>query len=300
MTRTPNAAVARPVATARRLILAALAAAAGAAGAHVTLPPGGAAAGSLHDAAFRVGHACGAGTVTTAVQIRLPAGFDLIEARTRPGWSVATDADGVTWTAHGAGLADGDRSPFVLRGQVTDTPGTLWFRVRQTCDRGAIDWAQVPSSESDRPRFPAARLDVVPPGTAAVDVRDAWARATVAGQSAGGVFARLTAPAGARLIGGSSPVAERVEVHEMRLDGDVMRMRALNDGLALAPGVTVALAPGGHHLMLQGLRYPLQPGASVAMELLFVDPQGRTVRRTVQVPVRAAGPGGGDGAHHHP
>ncbi|GAP38704.1 copper chaperone PCu(A)C [Piscinibacter sakaiensis] len=285
----------------------ALAGAAGSSQAHVTLPPGGATAGSVYPAAFRVGHACKDASATTALVVRVPAGFEPLDAPPRPGWRVSVGPQEVRWTAEGPAqaLPDKERARFVVRGRLTGTPGTLWFKVRQACDRGEADWSEVPASDSDKPAFPAARLEVLAPGLAPVEVREPWARATVAGQGAAGVYAQLTAGAGARLVGGRSPLAAAVEVHEMRMEGSVMRMRELADGLPLPPAEPVTLAPGGLHLMLTGLKQPLAAGSVLPLTLQFVDADGRRSERTLEVPVRAAdaapagaGAAGGGHAHH--
>jgi periplasmic copper chaperone A len=99
-----------------------------------------------------------------------------------------------------------------------------------------------------------------------VEVREAWARGTVGGQRGTGAFMQLTAPQGATLLGVESPVAEIVELHEMAMDGNVMRMRAI-DRLALPAGRTVELKPGGYHVMLINLKAPLKPGESFPLRL---------------------------------
>ena len=123
--------------------------------------------------------------------------------------------------------------------------------------------------------------------TAPLEIRQPWARATVPGQSATGVFARVTAREAARLTGGSSPVASVVEIHEMKMDGNVMRMRALESGLALPAGRAVDLKPGGYHVMLMGLKQALPEGSTVPLTLTFTDAQGRAGAVTLQVPVRS-------------
>lgn len=258
--------------------------------AHVTLPPGGATAGTVYPAAFRVGHACKDATATTAVKVRVPAGFVPTDAPAKPGWTIAVAPNEVTWTATGpqAALPAKERTSFVVRGRLADTPSTLWFKVLQVCDNGSADWAEVPAREGDKPEFPAVRLDVLPAGVAPVDVRDAWARSTVEGQRSTGVYARLTAGAGARLVGASSPWAETVEVHEMKMVGDVMRMRALDSGLDLPPGEAVELQPGGYHVMVTGLKRVLPPGTALPVTLRFVDRDGRAGELSLQVPARAA------------
>ena len=108
------------------------------------------------------------------------------------------------------------------------------------------------------------------PGQAgAVHADQAWARATAPQQKVGGAYVTLTSPADDRLLGVSSPVAGRAEVHEMRMDGNVMRMREVMDGLALPAGKVVALAPGGYHIMLMDLKQPLVAGQVVPMQLRF-------------------------------
>jgi hypothetical protein len=69
-------------------------------------------------------------------------------------------------------LPAAERAEFVVQGTLTSKPGTLWFKVLQSCDVGSADWAEVPAAATDKPAFPAVRLDVLPPGVAAVDVRD--------------------------------------------------------------------------------------------------------------------------------
>lgn len=273
--------------------------------AHVVLPPGGAAAGSTYAAAFRVGHACPGAQATTALAIRLPAGFTFVSAQPRQGWTLATAKGEVRWTATAAQFALPGSQPdsFVVTGKLTGKPGTLWFKAEQTCDVGRADWSAIPASASaPAPEFPAPHLDVLAPGVAAVDVRGAWARPTVQGQTSSGVFARLTAPAGARLVGVSTPVATDAAVHEMKMDGDVMRMRELPDGLDLPPGQPVDLGPGGYHVMLTGLKQPLAVGTTIPVTFDFIDRDGRKGALSVQVPVAqaAAAPAAEGGmAHMH-
>lgn len=277
-----------------------LAFAAAAAQAHVTLPPGGATAGTVYPAAFRVGHACPDATATTALKVRLPAGFTLVEAQPRPGWTLAVDATEVSWTATTpqAALQAKERTQFIVRGRLPAQPGTLWFKVLQVCDKGQADWSQQPAHETDKVEFPAARLDVLPAGVAPVDVRDAWARPTVPGQTSTGLYAKLVSGPGLTLVGGTSPLAAAVEVHEMKMEGDVMRMRALDRGLALPPGESVELKPGSCHVMVTGLKQPLAVGASLPVTLKFVDGDGRAVERSLAVPVVAA-PAGAAAEHKH-
>jgi copper(I)-binding protein len=116
---------------------------------------------------------------------------------------------------------------------------------------------------------------------------DAWVRATVPGQQATGLFVELKSPTPARLTGGSSPVAASVEVHEMRMDDGVMRMRALPT-LDLPAGQAVSLRPGSYHIMLMGLKAPLKAGSSVPVTLT-IERGGKTESLEIQAPARAGG-----------
>lgn len=123
---------------------------------------------------------------------------------------------------------------------------------------------------------------------AQVTVTDPWVRGTVAQQKATGMFARLTAPQGAKLVGASSPVAGVVEIHEMAMEGDVMRMRAV-PGLDLPAGKAVELKPGGFHLMMMDLKQTLAAGQTVAVTLVVELPDKTRKNVEVQAPVRALG-----------
>jgi copper(I)-binding protein len=125
-----------------------------------------------------------------------------------------------------------------------------------------------------------------------VDVQNAWARASVQGQKATGAFMTLTAKEATRLVGVATPVAGVAEVHEMKLQGDVMRMRALPDGLELPAGKPVALLPGGYHIMLMDLKAALPKDSTIPLTLLFKDAKGVESRLELKLPVASAAPGG--------
>ena len=90
-------------------------------------------------------------------------------------------------------------------------------------------------------------------------VKEPWVRGTVAQQTATGMFAQITSATGGRLVSVSSPLAGVVEIHEMSMDGNVMKMRAV-PALELPAGKTVELKPGGYHVMLMDLKQPLKAG----------------------------------------
>jgi len=294
-----------PCAALRAIAAPALLACAGAALAHVTLPPGGVTAGGDYDAAFRVGHACEGATTTTGLAVRLPKGFVLTDAQARKGWKLDVDKAGdgeVRWTAEApqSALPGSEKAEFVLRGKAPATPGTLWFKVLQTCDSGSVDWAEVPASGGSAQdlKRPAAKLEVVAPGVATVDVRDGWVRQSVPGQSGTGAFMKLTSPKGAKLVGIATPAAGVAEVHEMKMEGDTMKMRELPGGLDLPAGQTVELKPGGYHVMLMDLKGAIAKGTTVPLTLRFEDAKGAKTALEVTLPVGAPAGGDSEGAMH--
>lgn len=125
---------------------------------------------------------------------------------------------------------------------------------------------------------------------AQVAVDAPWVRATVPQQTATGAFMRLTASRDLRLIGARSDVAQNTEVHEMAMQGQMMRMREVA-AVPLPRGQAVALAPGGYHVMLIGLKRPLSAGDQVTLTLTFEDAGGKRSEQTVQAPVRPLGAG---------
>ncbi len=132
---------------------------------------------------------------------------------------------------------------------------------------------------------------------AQTQVIEPWIRGTVPQQKATGAFMKITSATGARLIGAASPVASVVEIHEMTLDGQVMRMRALPNGLDLPGGQTIELKPGGYHVMLMDLKQTLGEGQKVPLTLRVQTREGQVEVLQLEVPVRAvSAPAKG---HHH-
>ena len=126
---------------------------------------------------------------------------------------------------------------------------------------------------------------------APVKVENPWLRASVPGQKASGGFMVLTAQRPLQLVGVESPAAAVAEVHEMKMEGDVMRMRAI-ESLDLPKGVAVDLKPGGYHLMLQQLKGPLVKDSQIPVTLVFKDGKGAVSRLSLQLPVRTTAPAG--------
>lgn len=120
-------------------------------------------------------------------------------------------------------------------------------------------------------------------------VEGAWVRSAVPGQAGTGAFMRITATQPMKLVAASTPAAGQAEVHEMKMDGDVMKMRPV-EALDLPAGRTVELKPGGYHLMLTDLKETLKPGAKVPLTLVFRDASGVERKLQLQVPVATMAP----------
>ncbi len=124
------------------------------------------------------------------------------------------------------------------------------------------------------------------PALADVSVADPWVRATVAQQRATGAFMQLTSDSDARLVSASSPAAEVVEIHEMTMHNNVMKMSPVR-GLDLPAGRAVELKPGGYHVMLMGLKAQVKEGEAVPLTLVIEGKDGREQRVEVTATVRA-------------
>ena len=118
-----------------------------------------------------------------------------------------------------------------------------------------------------------------------VTIKDAWVRASVQGQNATGAFMSISATETTRLIGVASPVAGVAEVHEMKMDGGVMKMRAVEGGLEIPAGKTVELKAGGYHVMLLDLTAALPKASTVPLTLVFKDAKGVESRLELKLPV---------------
>jgi copper(I)-binding protein len=123
-----------------------------------------------------------------------------------------------------------------------------------------------------------------------VEVKDAWVRTAVPGQKATGAFMKITSNEGARLVGASSPAAGIAEVHEMKMEGNVMKMNAVAGGVDLPAGKTVELKPGGYHVMLMDLKAPLPKDSTMPLTLVFKDAKGVESKVELKVAVSTVAP----------
>jgi len=133
---------------------------------------------------------------------------------------------------------------------------------------------------------------------APVKVEDAWVRATVPNQHATGVFMRLTSPEAGRLIAVESDAAKHVEVHEMAMQDDVMKMRQV-PAIALPAGQPVELKPGGYHVMLIDLARQITPGDHIDVTLIVEDAKQQQHRVPVSVEARALNAKAGEAPAKH-
>lgn len=133
----------------------------------------------------------------------------------------------------------------------------------------------------------------VPAKVGDLEITSAFTKAMLPGQPVGGGY--LTIKNGGKsddmLVSVSSPAAGTVEMHEMAMQGQVMKMRKLDTGIAIPAGKTVELTPGGLHLMFMKVKEPFKQGSQVPVTLTF-EKAGKV---DITLPVEAAGPGG----HEH-
>jgi hypothetical protein len=135
---------------------------------------------------------------------------------------------------------------------------------------------------------------------AQVSVTEPWIRATVPGQKVAGGYMQLKSERNVALVDASSPAAARVEIHEMAMEGNVMKMRAMTK-LDLPAGRTVELKPGGYHIMFMEIKEPMKPGAQVPVTLVFEDGEKKrsSINVTAEVRPLSGAPGAKKDEHKH-
>jgi len=127
-------------------------------------------------------------------------------------------------------------------------------------------------------------LPAMAAAASSVEVNGAWIRGTVPGQKSSGAFMDITSKRPARLVAIATPAASVAEIHNMKMEGGVMKMSAVN-GIALPANQTVKLAPGGYHVMMMDLKQQLKAGDRVPLKLTFEmeDKTRETLDLTVEV-----------------
>lgn len=143
----------------------------------------------------------------------------------------------------------------------------------------------------------ALALSVAAAEPSALKLGNAWVRATPPNAQVAGAFLSIenTGAEPDRLLSASTDAAARVEIHEMKMDGEVMQMRQLSDGLAIPAKQTVTLKPGGFHLMLIAPKQPFAAGQKVAITLVFE----KADKRRLEFAVSKQAPGDTASEHMH-
>lgn len=118
-----------------------------------------------------------------------------------------------------------------------------------------------------------------------VTVQDAWVRAAAPGQKVGAAYMTLSYDENITLVAADADVAETVEIHSMEMKNGVMKMRSL-ENLPIQAGKPAKLAPNGLHLMLFGIKKPLNAGEKVELTLCFKDKNGKETHQTLTVPIK--------------
>jgi len=129
-------------------------------------------------------------------------------------------------------------------------------------------------------------MNTMLPAYAGVTVTDAWIKVTAPGQTAAEAYMYIKSDTPARLVGVSSPAAKIAQIHEMRMNGNVMQMRTIHS-LDLPAGKTLQFKPDGYHIMLAEISPPLKPGVAIPLTLIV---EGSDMqRRSIDVKAEARG-----------
>ncbi len=269
--------------------------------AHSTLEVQEAQLGASYKAVLRIPHGCGA-EATHTVRVQIPEGFYNVKPMPKAGWKLETVTGPYenTYVNHGTEVTEGVKEivwsegnlpnewydEFVFRGTFADTlePGPFYFPAIQECANGEEAWTDT-SADAE---MPAPSVTLVSGGGDAHAHHGAMAapaQVTIGDLTLTGPFTRATLPnapvAGGfltltntgteddRLVSAKVDFAKEAQIHEMAMEGDVMKMRQLTDGLVIPAGGSVTLEPGGYHLMFMGLNQPLVEGETVRVTLTF-------------------------------
>ena len=194
----------------------------------------------------------------------------------------------------GGDLPDEFYDTFVIRGKISgiEAGSVIAFPTTQMCgDDASVVWTEIaaPGSDPHSLKSPAPTVTVVaqeadedgtahahgdaaaPLSVGALELDGAYVRAMLPGQPVGGGFVVIknTGSEDDRLVSAASPVAGTVELHEMAMQGEVMKMRKLNHGIPIPAGETVELKSGGLHLMFMQVTTPFKEGETVPVTLTF-------------------------------
>jgi uncharacterized protein YcnI/copper(I)-binding protein len=277
--------------------------------AHATFETSEASPNAGYKGVVRIGHGCeGSPTHTVTVSIPegviavkpMPKAGWKLETREGDyaksydyfGKPLARGVREIIWS--GGRLLDSEYDEFVFSGRMSgDFKGgdTVYFPVVQLCEKGDQRWVQIPAPGQDphalkgpAPGVKIRHVQVAQAGGGhghqhgapvgqgqTISILQPWARATPPGAKVAGGYLKIENRGATtdRLVSASSDIAGVVEIHEMAMDGGVMKMRALEKGLDLKAASTTELKPGGYHIMFIDLKRPLKEGDTVRGELVF-------------------------------
>jgi uncharacterized protein YcnI len=289
--------------------------------AHVTLETREAKAGSSYKAVLKLPHGCD-GSPVVKLHVEIPEGVVAVKPMPKPGWQVETKrgaygksypyyhgkqlTEGVkeiTWTGK---LLDEHYDEFVFNASLAADlkAGAIYFPVTQFCETGEIAWTEIPAPGKDRHALvspaPAVTILAQASAEAGPTVKAPWSRATPGGAQIAAGYLKVTNSGkdSDKLTGGSFPNAARVEIHEMKMDDGVMKMRMVAGGLEIKPGETIEFKPSAHHLMFMGLKQGLKEGQTVKGTLVFEKAGTIAVEYRVG-PIGGGAPSSGGGHKHH-
>jgi copper(I)-binding protein len=267
-------------------------------------------AGQNYAAFFKIEHGCD-GSPTIALRVQIPDGVTVLQTPQKPGWALNAERNkdhisAVTW--HGK-LDAKTADQFGLLVRLPLKAGALYFPAVQRCEKGETGWIDIPTAGQALRDIahPAPVLQltaaVAPPSYMAgnIMIEQVWSPATPNGAATGAAYLTImnhgTMPD--TLIGGSSPVADRLEIHQMSSTNGVMSMRPAPNGIVIPGGATVTLGPqANYHLMLTGLKAPLTQGAHLPATLTFA--KAGAVKVELQVAgIGARAPSPMAGMDHH-
>ncbi len=271
--------------------------------AHAGISPSEAAIGATVKVALSIPHGCD-GAPIDAIDVTLPEGFVAAKPQAQAGWSIEVSKGDYakTYDVHGSPVTSGALAirwsggnlpddlfdEFVIQGSVRGVePGTkLPFVVTQHCGALSVAWDQLAADGTDAHSLehPAPLLTASAGGdqghehgTPAVvslgelEISGAFTRATLPNAPVGAGYLTIANKGASddRLVSAASPAAGVAQIHEMKMEGDVMKMTELPDGLLIPAGGSVALSPGGVHIMFMDLKQAFAEGSSIPVTLTF-------------------------------
>lgn len=266
-------------------------------------------AGQTYAAFFRVERGCD-GSPTLALRVRIPDGVTILQTPDKPGWKLETQRtkDSLTEIIWRGRLEAKTPDQFGLLLKLPAKAGPLYFPAVQQCENGEARWTDIPDQGSRGVAHPAPMLQLTAAATPAtvmagnMMIGSVWSPATPGGAATAAVYATImnhgTQPD--TLIGGSTSVAGKFEIHQMTRTNGVMSMRPISTGIPVPPGGIVTLGPqGDYHVMLSGLKEPLKNGTRVPATLNFAKAGAVQVEIVVE-PIGSRGPSGAmPGMDHH-